>query len=54
MRGEGDGTKKLPSGDTAGNKQTMDQGKVSTEPTYCHPQHTGPHGTARRHGWNGE
>ena len=22
----------------------MDQGKVSTEPTYCHLQHTGPKG----------
>ena len=32
----------------------MDQGKVSTEPAYCHPHHTGPNGTARRHRWNGE
>ena len=32
----------------------MDQGKVSIEPAYCHPQHTGPDGTDRRHGWNGE
>ena len=45
--------RKLLSSDTTGNK-TLDQGKVSTEPTYCHPQHTGPIGTARRHGWNGE
>ena len=28
-----DGTRKLPRGDTVGNKKTMDQGKVSTEPT---------------------
>ena len=45
---------KLLSGDTAGNMKTMDQGMVSTEPTHCHPQHTGPNGTIRRHGWNGE
>ena len=32
----------------------MNQGKVLTEPTYCHPQHTGPNGNARKHGWNGK
>ena len=50
----GYGTRKLLSGDTTGNKKTMDQGKVPTDPTYCHPQHTGPNGFTRRHGWNGE
>ena len=39
---------------TAGNKKTMDQGKVLTEATYCHPQYIGPDETVRRHGWNGE
>ena len=33
------GTWKLLSGDTAGNKKTMNQGKVSTEPTFCNLQH---------------
>ena len=46
-------TRKFPSSDTAGNK-TMDQGKVSTELTYCHLQQTGPNEIARRHGRNGE
>ena len=50
----GDGTKKLLSGDTPENKMTLGRENVSTEPTYYHPQHTGPKGTARRHGWNGE
>ena len=49
-----DRIRKLLSNNTAGNKKIMDQGKVSTEPTYWHPQHTGPNGTARRHGWNSE
>ena len=48
-----DGIRKLISGDTVGNKKAIDQGKVLTESTYCHPQH-GPNGTARRLGWNGE
>ena len=36
----GDWTRKLLRGATASNKKTLDQGKVSTEPIYCHPQHT--------------
>ena len=49
-----DGTRKLLGGDTSGNKKTMNQEKVSTEPTYCYLQHTVPNRTAMRHGWNGE
>ena len=32
----------------------MDQLSVLIELTYYHPQHTGPNGTAKRNGWNGE
>ena len=48
------GTRKLPSGDTAGNKKTMNLGKISAEPTYCHQLHTSPNWTARRRGWNSD
>ena len=49
---DGNGTRKLLSGDTAENKKTMDQRQVQTEPTYCNLQQTGPNGTARRNRWN--
>ena len=43
-------TRKFPSSDTAGNK-TMDQGKVSSEPTYCQERRRNSPGEVKHYDW---